>query len=138
MQVNKAAAFLATEVSYRITGFCRASGLPTKLQVSLYFLGEGARDLSQPFPLPPTPNHTFRFQSLKKQAFITSLPMLKGFAHRTALTCNGSLEFDHCKQGMAISISINYITKLEKGYRKVLRFYTVSPKRREEVKEQEG
>lgn len=43
-------------------GFCRASGLPTEaMQVLLYFLRQGGGDLSQPLPVPPTPNHGFPF-----------------------------------------------------------------------------
>ena len=67
LQTNKAAAISATEVSYCITWFFRASDLPTEVTGVAGLQGEGAGDLIISSP-PHTPTKAFSFQSLKEVA----------------------------------------------------------------------
>lgn len=81
------AAFSATEVSYCVTRFCRASGLLPQVAGAAGLLGEGTGGLISHFFSLPHPTKPFSFQCLKEAALNIRHPStLLGFAQGTTPT----------------------------------------------------
>lgn len=130
-QTKKAAAFLATEMSYCITWFCRASSLLTVLtEVAgvAVLLGDGVWGPYQSFPLPSTPNQGFQPSTTEGGGLKHQPSTLLGCAHRMLPTWNYSLGSDPGNKDGHISTRRNIRISIWKAYMRILMPYRLSLK----------